>query len=78
MNRDELIFLGTKIFFCQGTEEEIDEMCDIFDKNVPHPLGSNLFFYPEKMEKDFDISKYNPTVEEVIDIALNYKCLVLK
>jgi len=53
-------------------------MCDIFDKNVPHPLGSNLFFYPEKLEKDYDISKYNPTVEEVVDIALNYKPILLK
>ncbi len=74
MTREELIKLGYKIVNCEGTEEEQDEMYELFSKNVPHPNGANLFFYPENYNarKD-DISKYNPTVEEVVDKALSYK-----
>lgn len=78
MKREELIELGTKIANCIGTEEEVDKMYEIFNKNVPHPNGANLFFYPENYNarKD-DISQYNPTVEEVVDISLNYKPIQL-
>jgi hypothetical protein len=78
MTREELINLGRKIINCEGTEEEIDKLCELFSKNVPHPKGASLFFYPENYNarKD-DISKYNPTVDEVVDKALNYKPLQL-
>jgi hypothetical protein len=39
MTRDELIELGRKIVNCEGTEEEIDAMYELFSKNVPHPNG---------------------------------------
>lgn len=78
MNRDELIELGRKIVNCNGTEEEINSMYDLFSKNVPHPNGANLFFFPENYNaKKNNLSEYNPTVEEVVDIALNYKPLSL-
>ncbi len=78
MTREELIELGKKIVSCEGTEEEIDAMYDLFSKNVPHPNGANLFFYPENYDiKKDDISKYNPTVEEVVNKALSYKPIVL-
>ena len=47
MTRDELIKLGKKIVDSQGTEAEINIMIKLFDKNVPYPNGSNLFYYPE-------------------------------
>lgn len=74
LSREELIELGKKIVNSEGTENEINEMINAFNKNVPHPNGAGLFFYPENynFRKD-DISKYNPTVEEVVDKALNYK-----
>lgn len=78
MTREELIELGKKIVNCEGTEEEIDKMIELFDKNVPHPNGANLFYYPENYNaRAFDISTYNPTIEEVVDKCLNYKPIVL-
>lgn len=70
MKKSELIELGYKIKNCEGTEEEIDEMIYVFNKNVPHPNGANLFFYPENYNsRKMNLSNYNPTVEEVVDIA---------
>ncbi len=78
MTREELIELGYKIVNCEGSEDEIDELMELFDENVPHPDGANLFFYPENYNarKD-DISQYNPTVEEVVDKALSYRAIQL-
>ena len=74
MNKEELIKLGKSIVNCQGNEEEIEEMIDIFNSNVPYPNGANLFFYPENYNsRHDDLSKYNPTVEEVVEKVLNYK-----
>lgn len=78
MSRDELIELGRKIVSCQGTEQEIDEMVKQFDANVPHPNGANLFYYPENYNaRTRDISKYEPSVEEVVDKCLSYRPIML-
>lgn len=78
MTREELIGLGEKIVNCQGTEEELDRMMDVFDKNVPYLKASSLFYWPENYNaRRDDISKYNPTVEEVVDKALSYKPIEL-
>lgn len=78
MTREELIKLGKKIVSCEGTEEEISAMIDLFNKNVPHPNGAGLFFYPENYNAHKDnISNYNPSLEEVVDKALNYKAIQL-
>ncbi len=74
----ELVAIGYKIVNSEGTEEEINDLMDEFDRNVPHPNGSNLFFYPEnyKARKDI-ISSYNPSVEDVVQTCLNYKPIEL-
>ncbi len=78
MTREELINLGKKIVNCEGTEEEINAMFNLFNTNVPHPDGANLFYYPENYDSNIDdISQYNPTVEEVVDKALSYKPIQL-
>jgi hypothetical protein len=78
MTREELIELGKKIVNCEGTEAEIEAMYDLFSNNVPHPNGANLFYYPENYNaRKYDISEYNPTVEEVVDKALSYKPIQL-
>ncbi|MBP6387262.1 MAG: bacteriocin immunity protein [Pseudarcicella sp.] len=78
MTRNELIELANKIVKCEGTEAEINEMIELFDKNVFHPNGANLFYYPENYNaRKFDISTYNPTVEEVVDKCLNYMPIIL-
>lgn len=74
LSRNELIELGQKIINCEGSEEEINKMYDLFNHNVPYPDGANLFFYPENYNARIDnISDYNPTVEEIVD-----KCLANK
>lgn len=79
MTREELIELGYRIINCEGTEEEIDKLYGIFNNNVPHPNGAGLFYWPENYNaRRDDISKYNPTVEEVVDKALSYKPIQLR
>ncbi len=70
----ELETLGHKIVNCVGTEAEINEMMALFDRNVPYPKGANLFFYPENYDarKD-DISKYTPSIEEIVKKCMDYK-----
>ena len=78
MTREELIELGNKLTKSRGTEEDIDQLYELFSNNVPHPSGANLFYYPENYNGNkFDISTYDPTVEEVVDLALSYKPIIL-
>lgn len=78
MTREDLIELGRKIVNCEGVEEEINAMYELFSKNVPHPNGANLFYYPENYNAiKFKIAEYTPTVEEVVDKALSYKSIQL-
>ena len=78
MTRKELIEVGRRIVERDGTEKEIDDLSELFDKNVPHPNGSNLFFYPENYNARKDnISEYNPSIEEVVDKCLAYKPIQL-
>ena len=78
MTRDELVVLGNKIVTSEGSEVEINEMIDKFNKNVPHPNGANLFFYPESYNaRTDDLKNYNPSIEDVVDFALNYNPVVL-
>jgi hypothetical protein len=78
MTREELIRLGEQIVNCKGSEQEINKLIELFDENVPHPSGANLFYYPEKYNaRKFDISTYNPTIEEVVDLCLSHKPILL-
>jgi hypothetical protein len=70
----ELLAIGYKIVNSEGTEGEINKMMSDFDKSVPYPNGSSLFFYPENYKADkMDISKYDPSVEDVVQKCLNYE-----
>ena len=78
MTREKLIDIGRRIVACDGTEEDINILTELFDKNVTHPNGSNLFFYPENYNaRRDDISNYNPSVEEVVDKCLSHKPIQL-
>jgi hypothetical protein len=72
----ELIALGTKIKFSHGSASEINECMNLFNKNVPYPNGSKLFFYPDKSYDD-DIKNYNPSVADVVEKCLSYKSINL-
>ncbi|SDY69996.1 bacteriocin immunity protein [Thermoactinomyces sp. DSM 45892] len=65
--RDELVEIVRKIMNSEGTEEELDEMIDLFNQNVPHPEASDLIFWDNR----------NLTVEEIVEEALNYKPIIL-
>jgi hypothetical protein len=55
LNVFELETLGYKIKNSVRTETEINEMMTLFDKNVPYPNGSSLFFIPK-------ITTFNETI----------------
>ena len=77
MTREELIHLGTQIIE-EDDDDRQEELMERFDRNVPHPEGSSLFFYPENYNaRTMDISSYDPTVEEVVDKCLAYKAIIM-
>jgi hypothetical protein len=78
MTRNELIELGERILASQCNDAELNDLLETFDKNVPRPKGSNLFYWPENYsDRTTIISEYNPTVEEVVDRCLAYKPIIL-
>ena len=49
-----------------------------FDRNVPHPEGSSLFFYPEGWNaRNGGLTGYAPTAEEVVETCLAYRPICL-
>lgn len=77
MTRDELMDLAERIL----TEEDDEVLSDLmgqFDRNVPHPEGSSLFFYPEGWNaRNSGLAGYAPTAEEVVDTCLAYRPICL-
>jgi hypothetical protein len=66
MTREELIDLVKQITTPKGkTEEEINKLIDVLERNVPHPAVTDLIFYD------------NLSPEEVVDKALSYKPIQL-
>ncbi|WP_326513934.1 bacteriocin immunity protein [Clostridium intestinale] len=68
LTKNELVEIVERIINTEGTEEEIDEMIEVFERNVPHPAALDLIFYPEKNEV---------TPEEIVEEALNYIAQIL-
>jgi len=74
LSRTDLIHIATRILNHDGTAEEIDMLTEHFDKYVKHPMGSNLFYYPEDYDVDTtDLSAYNPSIEEIVDKCMDYE-----
>lgn len=65
MSREDLINLVDKIMKCEGTEDEVDEMIDLLERNVLDPEVTNYIYYE------------NNTPKEVVDKALAYKPIYL-
>jgi hypothetical protein len=62
MTRKELIQLVEQILDVEKySEDQLDEMLELLDRNVPHPAVTDLIYYD-------DLSP-----EEIIDKALDYK-----
>ena len=68
MKRRQLIALVNKIIEANGTEEEIEELIDLFLNNVPDPNADAYIF-------DSEYEKLTP--EEIVDKALDYKPFLL-
>ncbi len=78
MTRDELVEIGKKIVAGEGGAAVQARLVKLFDDNVPHPDGTNLFFYPENYDaRRDDVSQYHPTVEDVVDKCLAYQAIRL-
>ncbi|TAN63656.1 hypothetical protein WS9_015555 [Paraclostridium sordellii 8483] len=67
LTREELINLVNRIVECEGSEEEIDEMIEVVEKNVPHPKINDLIYWNEE----------ELTSEQIVDKALEYKPIQL-
>ena len=67
LTREELINLVNRIIECEGTEEEIDEMIEVVERNVPHPEVSDLIYWNDE----------ELTPEQIVDKALEYKPIQL-
>ncbi|MFU1797446.1 bacteriocin immunity protein [Paenibacillus azoreducens] len=67
LSKKELLELVEKIMQADGSEQEIDEMIDVLERNVPHPQVSDLIFWNEK----------ELTPEEIIEEAMNYKPIII-
>lgn len=62
----QLIELVRRIMNAEGTEEEQDEMLDLFERSVPHPEISDLIFWDDR----------NLTPEEIVEEVLNYQPII--
>jgi Colicin immunity protein / pyocin immunity protein len=75
LSKNQLVKLVTDIMNANGTESEIDSWISTFKNSVPHPNASDLIFYPDQ------VSGIEPeqelTHEEVVNIALEYKPILL-
>jgi hypothetical protein len=78
MTRDELIALARRIMAAEGTEDEIEQMSELFDRSVPHPSGINLAYFPENYGTRGGPSEvgYHPTPAQVVDMCLHPRVLI--
>jgi hypothetical protein len=66
-----MIDLVGRICRCDGTEQEMDAAVQLFLANCKHPAGTDLVFWPHGFPHDG--TKPEPTVEEIVDKAMNYR-----
>lgn len=63
LNKEDLIKIVEKILNAEGSEEELDNLIDILEKNVPHPNVNDLIFWNEE----------ELSATEIVEEALKYK-----
>jgi len=68
MDKKELIALVKKIIAGEGEEREIDEMIELFLKNVPDPEADDYIF---------QLEYEGLSAEDIVEKALNYKVIQL-
>lgn len=71
-DRDQLVALVERLMSGDYTsDEEVDGDAAEFEASVPRPGALGLIYY---WEDEFD---HEPTVEEVVDRAMNYRSMEL-
>jgi hypothetical protein len=80
VTRKELIEVIRRAMPQNEFADEHEAYMAIFDANVPMPNASNLIFYPPDYDETTNtwnggrsIGEYDPTPEEILEIALNWK-----
>ena len=64
LTREELIEVARKLMTADvSSDDEVNRLAGLFNRNVPHPGGTDLIFYPEI---EFE------TPEQVVEYALAY------
>ncbi|BCB02166.1 bacteriocin immunity protein [Bacillus sp. KH172YL63] len=63
LHKEELIKIVEKIINAEGSEEELDNLIDVVEKNVPHPNVSDLIFWNED----------ELSAEEIVEKAMKYR-----
>jgi|GEM_PF-2783499 len=59
-------------------EQESCRLYEEFNSHFSHPDTANLFYWPEDYNaRNIDISEYNPSIEEVIQIGIKHKPIQL-
>ncbi|MCG1021434.1 bacteriocin immunity protein [Sutcliffiella horikoshii] len=61
LTKEELVILVQKILKADGSEEELDNMIDTVEQNVPHSNVSDLIFWNEE----------GLSAEEIVNRTLN-------
>jgi Colicin immunity protein / pyocin immunity protein len=75
LSKNQLIKLVVNIMNANRTESEIDSWINIFKNHVHHPNAPDLISHPDRVtgiEQGKEL-----TTEEIVDIALEYKPILL-
>jgi hypothetical protein len=67
LSKQELVSVVQKLLDAAGTEEELDALLRLLERNVPHPEVSDLIYFP----------KVAMTADEIIEVALSYRPIQL-
>ncbi len=68
ITRDELIDIVRRMM--KASSDERRYYSTLFDMHVPLAEASGLIDYPQYWKNGQDLSCYNPTAEEIVDIAM--------
>jgi len=77
--KEQLIKLAES-FLDEKDEEKENKLYFELNSHFSHPDVANLFFWPEnynKRKNPPNISEYNPSIEEIIQIGINHQPIVL-
>jgi hypothetical protein len=70
----ELVTLVERIIACDGTEEQVDRMIELFLKNVPDPQASDLILWPDS--HPLSRGKGDLSAEDIVRLAFQYQPLI--